>query len=250
MEKFSEHLHDKIGYYVYFLIDPRNNKIFYVGKGHGNRVFDHAKGAIKGNDPVHPEKNELIREIINSGKEVIPMIARWNLTEKEAYILESILIDIFTSDLMQGYSNMTMQVKGHDSSTFGLQSPKAVEEKLTRGNIDKKDINHNVIAISIKESLEGPSLYERIRGNWNMSIERAKKADYVFAVRDGVIIGIFNPEKWESVTADEGKRDVKRNWIRFTGKEVEDEGIIEKYLHKKLPAKAKGNSNPITYYYL
>jgi hypothetical protein len=28
-------------YYVYELIDPFNNEVFYVGKGTGNRVLDH-----------------------------------------------------------------------------------------------------------------------------------------------------------------------------------------------------------------
>ena len=28
-------------YYVYALIDPRNNKIFYIGKGLNNRMYVH-----------------------------------------------------------------------------------------------------------------------------------------------------------------------------------------------------------------
>ena len=32
-------------YYVYRLIDPRNLQTFYVGKGCGDRVYQHAKEA-------------------------------------------------------------------------------------------------------------------------------------------------------------------------------------------------------------
>lgn len=32
-------------FYVYHLVDPRMFHTFYVGKGCGNRVFDHARAA-------------------------------------------------------------------------------------------------------------------------------------------------------------------------------------------------------------
>ncbi len=42
----------KIGWYVYTLRDPRNNRVFYVGKGVENRWFDHIKEArAKINEP-------------------------------------------------------------------------------------------------------------------------------------------------------------------------------------------------------
>ncbi len=36
---FSKAVCQKIGWYVYRLIDPRNGETFYVGKGNYNRVF-------------------------------------------------------------------------------------------------------------------------------------------------------------------------------------------------------------------
>jgi len=33
-------------YYVYRLVDPRTLHTFYVGKGCGDRVFQHAKGVL------------------------------------------------------------------------------------------------------------------------------------------------------------------------------------------------------------
>ena len=41
--KFTKEVSDHLENYVYRLIDPRNGETFYVGKGKGNRVFDHVK---------------------------------------------------------------------------------------------------------------------------------------------------------------------------------------------------------------
>jgi hypothetical protein len=41
MECFSAYACEKLGSYVYRLLDPRTGKTFYIGKGVNNRVFDH-----------------------------------------------------------------------------------------------------------------------------------------------------------------------------------------------------------------
>ena len=41
---FPEEFKEQLKWYVYRLIDPRNGETFYVGKGQGDRVFEHARG--------------------------------------------------------------------------------------------------------------------------------------------------------------------------------------------------------------
>ena len=40
--EFSSEVIEKLKYYVYRLVDPKNGQTFYVGKGCRNRVFAHA----------------------------------------------------------------------------------------------------------------------------------------------------------------------------------------------------------------
>ena len=44
LDGFSPYVQERLGYYVYLLSEPPDGRIFYVGKGKGNRVFSHAQG--------------------------------------------------------------------------------------------------------------------------------------------------------------------------------------------------------------
>ena len=94
MKFFSEKAIEALnGFYVYALVDPRNDKVFYVGKGTGNRVFSHE---IESGKSRESEKKKLqhIREIENCGYSVRRLIINWGLTENEAFIAEATLINL------------------------------------------------------------------------------------------------------------------------------------------------------------
>ena len=61
---FSPEISEKLKFYVYHLIDPRNGETFYVGKGKGNRVFAHSEGktASSSEGTKQNEKPELIHK--------------------------------------------------------------------------------------------------------------------------------------------------------------------------------------------
>lgn len=76
-------------YYVYTLTDPRDGKVFYVGKGRGNRVDAHERQAKRG---IKSPKCDRIREIVAAGLAVIKEKVAFFDCEGEAYKFESRMI--------------------------------------------------------------------------------------------------------------------------------------------------------------
>ena len=73
-------------YYVYTLAYP-DGTIFYVGKGQGDRINHHEMDARR-IFPVNPAKAAIIREILDSGAEVVKTIVAEFESEQDAYLME------------------------------------------------------------------------------------------------------------------------------------------------------------------
>lgn len=98
-QRLPREVTSRIGpFYVYVLVDPRDDRIFYVGKGTGDRLESH--GRVAGLeydselDSSHSgRKFELIREIRNSGQEPRIQVVRYGIAEAtEALAIEAALI--------------------------------------------------------------------------------------------------------------------------------------------------------------
>jgi len=107
IKEFSAAVIEKLEYYVYLLIDPETDNVFYVGKGIGNRIFAHLNHALT--SPQESDKLDKIRSIQSKGLQVKHVIHRHGLTEKEAFEVEASLIDYI------GIAGLTNIVQGHHS---------------------------------------------------------------------------------------------------------------------------------------
>lgn len=229
IKEFSNAVCERIGYYVYILKDPRNDVIFYVGKGKGNRIFQHIQCALERETENH--KYNLIREIIDAGKEVEHFILRHGLEEKLAFEIESTIIDLL------GIENLTNSVKGHDTWERGL---KTVDEVFQHYDAKAVTFEEPCIIININRlytrGISAQKLYDSTRASWIVGIKR-DRAKYAIASYRGLVREVYEIEKWQP----NGKR-----W-EFIGK-IADDSIRDKYLNQSLENYIKkGGQNPIRY---
>jgi hypothetical protein len=234
--KFSPDVIQKLQYYVYRLVDPRNNNTFYIGKGKGNRIFQHVNGAEKTKDEDDSLKIKTIKEIQKNGKKVIQIIHRWGLSEATAFELEAALID--------AYECLTNIVSGKRSDV----SPSSVEQ--IQESLEIKETatfkQHKVLIIKItQESItkQKNDIYEAVRKAWKINPKKANEADYILAVCNGVIKEVFilTGKKWQKSFADASRYE-------FEGKPASPD-IQDSYKNKLIPQKyrEKSMANPIHY---
>lgn len=196
---FSDHVSKQLKNYVYRLIDPRNGETFYVGKGKGNRVFDHAAGVpqkVADDDSGLSDKHERILAIRNSGLQVIHVIHRHDLSDDVVLEVEAALIDAFP-----GLTNVQA---GHGSNSKGPMNHLQILQKYELPELDA-EIHEKLVLININAleiRYDRNVIYDQVRFAWRISANRACKADYVLAVVRGVVVGAFVADEWQLATRE------------------------------------------------
>ena len=234
IKEFSPFVCERLGYYVYLLIDPESDKIFYVGKGFGNRIYAHLNHALS--SPHESDKLDKIRSIQSKGLQVKHIIHRHGLTEKEAFEVEASLIDFI------GLDDLTNIVGGHDSIYRGRMS---INEVVTQYDAPEINIIEPSILITVNRlfnrDMNDDEIYEITRGNWVVG-KRRNKAKFAFSVYKGNVRQVYEIQEWFPVTARSQDAKTQDRW-RFNGTVAKDlqhyvGGSVEKYV---------GSQNPIKY---
>ena len=195
MDKFSEKSLLALGeFYVYGLIDPRTDQIFYIGKGTGHRVFEHEKEHM---NSLNSDKLKLqtISEIHSLGLDVKKIIINSNLTENEAFAAEAALINAFR--YVNG-AGLTNSVSGHHAAE--ALSVEDFEKIYGAEELREQDIKHKILVIKInrlyRRNIPSDELYHSVRGSWRASMKSVQSVEYVFGVYHSLIVAVYKPTQW------------------------------------------------------
>ncbi|MES2637750.1 MAG: hypothetical protein V4605_10515 [Pseudomonadota bacterium] len=226
---FSQSVIEKLDYYVYFLRDPINMQVFYIGKGNNNRVFNHVACAIS--DPKESDKLNRIREISKLGKNVEHFILRHGLSERSAFEVEAAIIDFI------GISKLSNLQNGHYSTDFGIKS---TDEVIAMYSAPAFETDLPVILININKlydrEMSADDVYESTRKSWVVGKTR-NKAEFAVATYRGLTREVYKIEEWYPIDDRWG----------FNGK-LADADVRDSLRYKSLVNISKrGASNPIRY---
>jgi hypothetical protein len=238
MAHLSQSTIEQLKYYVYILIDPRTNKPFYVGKGHGDRVNNHEEWALD-HELEQTRKLDTIRDILNSGCQVKQVIVRHGMSSEEAFEVECALIDYI------GMNNLTNIVSGHYSADRGLMTLNDIEIKYQAENAV---FETPALLININRlyhpDISDTELYEATCKHWVVDTNKLRSVPIVCAVFLGIIREVYQVSEWHK-SPEEFNHPRKRSY--FEGK------VAEPFIRKNLINKSvtnywkKGSQNPIKY---
>jgi hypothetical protein len=240
MDSIPRRLRERLKYYVYLYVDPRDGQPFYIGKGKGNRLFAHL------NDAIETEKVKRIEELCKLGLQPTIEILKYGLTEREAFLVESSAIELI------GVDQLTNRVKGHHAARNGRGLLRDIIHDL---DADDVTITHSVILINISQlyryGMSPLDLYDATRSAWRVG-PRREKAKYAFSVYGSNVRAAYSIAAWVPAGStlltrqhsDEAKLSGRFEFVGTLAPEL----IQRKYVGKSVRRYfTKGAQNPITY---
>lgn len=223
---------DKLGAFVYALVDPRNSEVFYVGKGggkfgDGNERPDHhlARAERARFDPSNATaKDRRIIEIWDSELQPQLVIVRRLLSVEAAFELEAALIDI-----LENYKSgpLTNMVRGHNVD-IGILTESNWHE-LIADPVNPSTAIEGVWIFNIANLLsERPSHYDAVRGYWR--IKMPKDEGYAVGLASGISKIVCRIDRWRK--SDQQKSDHERR-VCFDGEVLDEQSNIGKQLLRR-----------------
>jgi hypothetical protein len=143
-------------YYVYALVDPRDNEFFYVGKGRGKRIENQLS---KNNKKYRLDLSRQLYDIRREGFEPIGKIILNYLDEETAYLVEKLLVFRIGRKCF-GEGRLVNRLKGGDidslSSRFYFKpiDENAILNKLNDEQLKKIEVYKKISEIKYISELD------------------------------------------------------------------------------------------------
>jgi len=239
---FSAQVIRKLKYYVYLYVDPRDGKVFYVGKGRSNRAFAHLKK--RGKSKLARKLHEICAD---ECEPQIELLAHDLPDEATAFKIEAAAIDLI------GMVNLCNEQRGHESREYGRRLVGQIAGRYARR---PANIREPAILIRInhlyRPDMTDAELYDATRSAWRVG-PRCEDVTLAFAVFEGVIREVYEITGWlEGGSTFTHQRSGKRDlgwgdrW-EFVGT-IADEPTRKRYINKYVGDEFKqGAQNPIMY---
>jgi hypothetical protein len=230
---------EKLGWYVYLYVDPRNGQVFYVGKGKGQRLLAHLS------DEAESRKVRTIAELRAAGLEPRLEVLTHGLPNEETGLrVEAAVIDAL------GLERLTNEVRGWRSVETGRLP---LEELIAYYGAKPVEVVGPSLLIRIsrlhRHGMDAEELYEATRGVWRLGVRR-ESARFAMAVFEGVVREVYEIETWHPAGSTPYRfRELSEQAGRweFTG-HVADEPIRSRYRGQSVAAYfKKGQQSPVVY---
>lgn len=211
-------------FYVYCLTDLKKDKILYIGKGCGNRIFEHEQAARSQDGDIDVPARKAIAKCKKLGRYIIS----YHLTEIEAQAAETALIHFVKSVVDKKFKN-----KSAGCGAGGI-SAEALDERFKFTPCPLDDLNPDglVLAVKIQDALDldtdeeadyrfdnqdDANLKSRTLGNWVIGKDAASKVKYIIGVHTGLqnaVVSAYEVDGFETMT-EETKNGRKQTRYRF-----------------------------------
>lgn len=232
-------------FYVYCLTDLKKDKILYIGKGCGNRIFEHEWVASRSQDPVSGEIIDRKLKAISKCKKLGRYIISYHLTEAEAQAAESALIHFVKSVLGKKLKN---KIAGHGPGGISVEE---LDRRFGFSPLPLDEINSNelILAVKIQDALDldtdeeadyrfdnqdDANLKSRTLGNWVIGKDAASKVKYIIGIHTSLqnaVVSAYEVDGFE--TLEETKNGRKQTRYRFRTTSRSEEVLAKLGLQQK-----------------
>ena len=252
-QAFAPGVAERLGFYVYLLIDPRHETVFYVGKGAGNRCFAHLVEArtTQGDSARDDPKLARIRAIEELGRAVRIVLLRHGLSEGESLLVEAAAIDL--GEIM-GREPLANRISGRDSTDLGWQSVADLNARYGAAPVTI-DPMHRVALFRIPRQfhrgMTDEALYEATRKWWPIGPRRRQPnlpsaPQWAMAIAGGVVRAVYRIDGWERPDLEDVAVDPRRS-RRWGFRGIRDREMEKSYLYRDVRGYLRGNQTTVNY---